>query len=279
MKVFDVSEIRNYDTEVGIYAQFGPWGGAVGYDNKNGPTGSVFQSVVVGPSADAWVSFSAKEGYEGVSVYGGAGLPSGTPSPVAANIQKNVETGDPFVTTGVTFYKPPGSNVGLAEAGLYIESGAPGPQVGSGLMPNDLGPFSSVASLWLASKANDVPSPLLDYPFDVINGLSSRPLPGTNQGPNMILDERGFYVPVNTTGTPLEDQWPVDARQLPDGSFVFLTIDESGTLVATVFAPGTAGAYVPVQIVDTGIPSFDRHIVNDFWEANVDRGSATSPLG
>jgi len=87
--------------EFGAYYQWGTWGVGLGWDTQNGLTVSGFQSVVVGPSADAWASYSLGKGYEGVTPYVGLGVPIGVPTPIGANFQKNMVTGDYFVTVGV----------------------------------------------------------------------------------------------------------------------------------------------------------------------------------
>ena len=110
--------------EFGAYGQWGPWGVALGWDTQNGLTVSAFQSVVVGPSADAWISYSWGKGFEGVTPYAGGGIPIGVPTPIGANYQKNMVTGDSFATVGVNFT---GVNE-FAQAGVYGEW-APSPPV------------------------------------------------------------------------------------------------------------------------------------------------------
>ncbi|MEP5762890.1 MAG: hypothetical protein ABJ327_26925, partial [Litoreibacter sp.] len=87
--------------EGGFYVQWGPWGGAVGWDSENGITVSGFQSVVVGPSADAWVSWSWGGGFEGISTYVGGGVPIGVPTPISGNAQINMQTGETFGTASI----------------------------------------------------------------------------------------------------------------------------------------------------------------------------------
>ncbi len=111
-------------SERGLYVQGFTVGFATGYDDTEGVTLSLFQSVSVGVSADVWASVNISLDnpyffeFEGVTPYVGIGVPTGAPTVITGTLQANMINGDAFGTVGYTL------STDFAEVGYYWEGPA-----------------------------------------------------------------------------------------------------------------------------------------------------------